>query len=159
MAARLTLDRNAMQALLDSMSPEAKVEFTNKVLRTVLDRFVVSEIDTFMQKNNAELTKKIFEEHLTESWKHVGLREIHEAKLRKAVQDVLKNEVDKAVQTFSERVREAQAKASAAVEASLSASGILLKAKDILKKAATEECREVMRRLTTRVSFLADEVN
>lgn len=157
MSARLTLDRNAMEALLDSMAPEAKVEFTNKVLKVVLQRIVEHDIRSYMQQNNSELLKQISAEYFSDSWKHVGLREVHEAKLRKAVQEVLKDESDKAMRTFSERMHEAQARVTAAVQTALSASGVMLKAQEYLKKSAAEECRQVMRRLTTRVSFLADE--
>lgn len=157
MSARLTLDRNAMEALLDSMAPEAKVEFTNKVLKVVLQRIVEHDIHEYMQRNNSELLKQISAEYFSDAWKHVGLREVHEAKLRKAVQGVLKDESDKAMRTFSERMHEAQARVTAAVQTALSASGVMLKAQEYLKKSAAEECRQVMRRLTTRVSFLADE--
>lgn len=133
---RITLDHNAMQVLLDNMSEDAKLDFSNKVVAAVVERFARNITEDRVRKILDGECKNVIEETVKGSFSNVELTGMAQHRLKEAVEKDTKKFTDKAITDLRRKVYEAD---------------------DEIKRLANERVEEVLNHFARR--HVKDAVN
>lgn len=99
---RITLDAGAMNALLNSLSPEARVEFSNQVLRICVDRLARNDITRFLEEQGQAIIRAMVIDIGKEYYGSLTLGDSFKEKLRKKIEREVQDIYAGSLKGFSE---------------------------------------------------------